>query len=790
MLIEVERLGDAGFPLIEEVPAHPLVHMEGYNGIGKSLTIRLLQICTGRQTFSSERVWETFAAGLGRVRVRISGLAGANEIIWELDSRKWPGGLPDVEDSWFDLSIDSGQASLGQVRELLSVHRLAGDVGLAETLGQQVLADVRAFAVWHQPLTTGPSAPLEGTLALLDAAHLLVSRVDPERFLGSRLAADSANAELENKRGQLREAVGRQSALSQALALNQRVEEISRLGADVASQVADLDGKLALLTAVRGALRTELNELEDKAARSNEVRARLKVVQRRLDGHLAHLAAARLNLASLLERSLLETDSDIEMALSEARAELGRLVEQRAAIDAAPMLRSLLSDLRARLERAEREGLGVQVLVDESGFSVTALREQLEEREVQLANVGPSEEGRAVGDQMESVSSRIQAIEQVPSAQSGVARRLRLASTAEAEIKELLAATDESATGELEKLRERLSVVDERMSTLSMQRTVLMIRQEESASGRSPSEIEADLESLLKETGSTRKKLVKDAEAHQEVVRSLEAEFHLAQLTATDARRTAAEQEAELGRVVATLSDDPGFSWLQEAGISAGVNQPIDRQLEVVSQMSSRLAVAVERAGRLRPQLLGIEAAMLRLAGRLRGREESGGDEYVEEITRGYGEEFGAWFDDPIIRTELLPGARRVLRVDLNADRLDLEWETQNGGVANRPLEAFSRGEQAFAYTRARLAALDRTARNRLIALDEFGAFIAKDRLAKLVQLLNERRAEHPNDQVLLILPVSADYEAQYRTATGAERPHLKRIVDELKAHGYFTEKL
>ena len=97
------------------------------------------------------------------------------------------------------------------------------------------------------------------------------------------------------------------------------------------------------------------------------------------------------------------------------------------------------------------------------------------------------------------------------------------------------------------------------------------------------------------------------------------------------------------------------------------------------------------------------------------------------------GQRFSDWFNNERVRQELLPQAESEIVVDLDAR--EVLWE-ENGILRSRPLEAFSSGEQAFAYTRARLGLLDdedNPPQNRLVVLDEFGAFIAHDRLQQLL---------------------------------------------------------
>ena len=76
--------------VLRELPEAPLAVLEGLNGIGKSLAVRVLQICTGTIPYSAESaVWQSLCAGLGRFSVSISSLEGAEEISWTGDTRRW-----------------------------------------------------------------------------------------------------------------------------------------------------------------------------------------------------------------------------------------------------------------------------------------------------------------------------------------------------------------------------------------------------------------------------------------------------------------------------------------------------------------------------------------------------------------------------------------------------------------------------------------------------------------------------------------------------------------------------
>ena len=195
----------------------------------------------------------------------------------------------------------------------------------------------------------------------------------------------------------------------------------------------------------------------------------------------------------------------------------------------------------------------------------------------------------------------------------------------------------------------------------------------------------------------------------------------------------------------------------------------------------------IDRLGDLRHQLNAIENALQGSARQLRG-QAVGTAEYVAEIQAWLASTFSAWFNNPRVRRELLPASDdEDIAVDLSTRRV--VW-SEGGVERSRPLEAFSSGEQAFAYTRARLALLDEDpspAANRLIVLDEFGAFIAHHLLQGLLTYLKDRTTERQNDQLLLILPLSNDYSQMANSAVGDDAERYETLAKQIRERKYAT---
>ena len=101
--------------------------------------------------------------------------------------------------------------------------------------------------------------------------------------------------------------------------------------------------------------------------------------------------------------------------------------------------------------------------------------------------------------------------------------------------------------------------------------------------------------------------------------------------------------------------------------------------------------------------------------------------------------------------------------VSFNISDLTVSWiEASSKRKRRRPIEAFSSGEQVFAYTRAkleRLGGLRNEAKQVVVFLDEFGAFVARDRFAQLVTYIEHDALGAIADQIVITVPLSAGLE-------------------------------
>lgn len=147
---------------------------------------------------------------------------------------------------------------------------------------------------------------------------------------------------------------------------------------------------------------------------------------------------------------------------------------------------------------------------------------------------------------------------------------------------------------------------------------------------------------------------------------------------------------------------------------------------------------------------------------------------FISQVTRYYQARFTEQLAAEEILTALFDGGSH-LRLDLLA--MTTNWQTPTGERRTRPLEAFSSGEKAFAYTRVQLEDIKKSrAVNRVAFLDEFGAYVARDRLDELLSFIRRRALRELVEQVVVILPYASEM--------------TKDEASQLEDHSYFARRM
>jgi len=796
MKIVIKRNGNGRVRVLPELNVSRVSVLEGLNGIGKSASIRLLQVCTGTKPYASNnRAWNSLVAEVGPTEVRILGIDGANEVVWTFDTTTWPAVPVHVEDNWFEsITIDGQVSTLADIRQLITVHRFAGDVNVVDSLAEQVDYYFEIVESARAEFESSPSRTSAAVAAsdTLNSVIELIETVDVSGVVDNELAIASGGTLVEKLRAENLQLKVQLESAEVAQELAQRIRQIDEIGPTIEVQFSRVDGELKDAQVRR---ETVYKSLESAAVVAEENKAALNGLasaERRLARNQKKLEEHLVELAGVLEGLSLTDDAPaIDLAREADIRELTELVELQKSLDAGPYVFALVSDLITRLNVATTSGLGQErILSSETELSsVSGLKTGLEGRQIEITLEDPLPEAASLIRDIDEKANRLALFDRIPEIRTEVERYSRLADQAREDI--------EAATNASVDVSEEISAL--RIERDQLDTTILRLATERARLGRQKgffgeverSTLEAQFTQRLAQCG-----VDLPAELDQHVadlgvlLSNVESRLIEAGTRLEKDRVQLENSRRQVAQISEEIASAESFGWLREAlpeltNIGASdLGNPLTR----LGEISKRCGDALERLDRSPNQLAGVSRALQHLAGKLRGREV-GASLYVASLSAWFEDQFTHYFNHQQVRDELLPGATHIR---MHLDDVSLKW-LENGVPESKALEAFSSGEQAFAFTRARLGLLDvegDRARNRLICLDEFGAFMAENRKQKLFDYLADRAAAHPEDHVLLILPVRQDYEHAAVTAIDEERSELLRRANDIETVGVTFEEI
>jgi hypothetical protein len=382
MHFAIKADGRRGLKVIGEIPDIGVCRLEGYNRIGKSTAIRLLQLCTGVQPYErQDHLWRTFREQLASARVVVTQLQDVDRIEWNLDPSGWPSDPDLLGDRVGQIRINGRSARSSDVRGLLRVDRIAGDETFTDTLAAHVTTAGTEVRDW---IAEGGQGWQRRT-ALDHALNDWRERVAPDDLMGFRAhqgKVEEAERRTSGLRIELQAAEKRMKLLSDAQQVLDQLEDVRGRGPGLNRQLKDLDRQLAESNSKRIDLDEQILTLGQREQRDKQAHQEFQRAQQHLGRRERELGEARMHLADAAATAQVPAEMAAATAAQDsAHAQLEGLLSQQARINTAPQVIRLAEDLSDRLRQAEEDGLGGEVLVESvsAGMSWTArqLREAL-----------------------------------------------------------------------------------------------------------------------------------------------------------------------------------------------------------------------------------------------------------------------------------------------------------------------------------------------------------------------------------------------------------------------------
>ncbi|MCX4469098.1 hypothetical protein OOK41_02000 [Micromonospora sp. NBC_01655] len=788
MQIKIEAESRRGLRVIEEIPDIPLCRIEGYNGIGKTAAIKLLRLCAGDQPFAEHaQDWRSFRDQLVRARVTVTGLREARSIEWILDPSEWPLEPRPLEERLGRISIDGKRVGHRAVLPLLSVHHIIAAETPLKVLSNRVEAFRRRISDWLED--PGEGRQHEVDFAIDEVQKLILQSGPSQLQTEMKAAEDNAKisglltAELSTQRH-------RMEILDRAAGVMDRLDQVRGQGPEMQEKLDRLKEELDELEKKTEKLDEQITQASSRQHLDEQAEREFANARKFLVRNDKALRQATSELERLTIAAGVEPDNDRLLATQrELARNLHELLERQPQVHAAPMLVSILEDLADRLSDAERHELGQTVLLEEDegvpGRTVSYLRGAFLRQAAKLRERTPSGDAQQLAAEIDSVRSRIDAVVQTSAKLSEVEQAQVNFSRAEKRLREASESLPAQTAKTIDDLIRMRNELDQRSRLVQADHARLEHARELLGGGMTEDALAAELLRLCKQAEVNVARLRGRREQARSEIDQLTRSHVQAIQAAERTQRALEDRKSRIAQVVELLTQSDAYAWLREAlpGIAELRRASPTQQATLLNDISARLEQARDKLQQQYAAIRGIGSALGRLYGEL--GNSSGtltAPTYWDRTARVWlASEVESWFSDPLLREFLFEGAK-----DLRLDWRDMrvQW-TARGEEMSRPLSGFSSGQQAFAYTHAQLAQLEREesrAANRLIALDEFNAFLDAERMRDLAAYLEERRLRQPHDQVVVISPLD-----KIPSMEGGGKEQQARI-NELTQRGYLTE--
>lgn len=724
--------GDGGLRTIDHLPDGRLIRLQGRNGVGKTVSMRLLALSTGAENpwIDERQSWRSL------VRILPDGFAitatdGERTVSWTLYPKrdKWPEELPTVQDSELARARQSALETWtppvevridGVVREEsrpVEVRLLSGREGLLEVWTQQVRTDGRRFERLSETATAAVDnlrdvfGHLQQSWEDADPAHLAKARKAHQELHG-RLDAEQSKLEL-------LERIARQAQISQQRA--ERLSEAEKAVPDIDETMSRIAEELSELRVARDTLTGELNRAAtggDLTPKQREELDRaLRNERSRRDAH----ADASSTLMRLLERPELEgiRRSDVPGELRRTRQEIrstqkeiDRIHRDEPVLDLAHRLRVTITDHPAPDEALLLGSANVTATVAETEGA-------LAERIGSLEAAGPLQR---LESERSALGERFKLLQAVVEAERVLGQKSRLVAEVSAAIAQQkqrdqqiddLARRQAETEAEIEQLQEQLvDLRDRRRALLGDAEDLNELRLAVTADRPDPADVpnEAEL--------TERRALVAQLAAE---VDNATKEIRRAKDAATAARHV-------LDQYGLTPRPTEGSDPLLEADEAIA---QVQRHLDLGRASFHQLVDVLTKQSPLEGASVG--AATKRLA-------------------RRYARDWQAELSSEAFQDELFEGGELA-----SIDILEgfFAWVDPQGRDRRRPIQALSSGQMVYAYTKAVIADMSPPPVNqhRVIVLDEFAAYLDEHAQQQLVDDLRHHVRSHERTQIIMVLP-------------------------------------
>ncbi len=762
-----------GIRVIPTIPDFELGRIEGLNGVGKTLAIHLLEICSGQQPYTTRpHAWRTLCEYLGPAEILIEGLrpplGSSDDAVhslrfafdWRSRSNESPPG--DISADLFDEIILDGARveDMKEVRRWLGVVRLAGNQSLTDTIAGIVSYDL-ALINASANLVHDRQEHADSVISALLAEFPIELA---QRALASSEQLDSVfkeRSELEQEREQLATRLANLERAESALAA---VSEVSSNSDALSSEIDSLAEQIEEAQERGEKAEKELQAAHETARLSDEAQKQLEDAEALFDKRLKSLRRVDKEVEKKAATTSIAADNDIvDEAVRRNQQSRVKVAADQADLKDLFALRDLLDSLIRALAPAASSGLRGRAVATVGADTLTVgdLLDSVRGRRERLAEDSPAvEELEQRAAKLDAEQTRLEELQGLLKKRAKKRGELQEAEKALEELEPSESGSDAVAEKSAARAAAQRIEMELQAALGAAQRQLAQL-----GGGVSVEDLQAEVERHLNEADTTREQLPEDLSIARRNLVALDDQLD----SATAKRDELASQVLRMERLLAdqarSLQADNGHARLR--GILGDRMPNPDLDCKELAESWIAIHAAGDQAVRAFQSARTDLDRLSKLINELVRTVEKGGRPAPEldAVRRYYQERMLDQFSQPELLDALFDSGE-LTRVDLAAS--EIVWRTATGEPRVRPFEAFSSGERAFAYIQAQLASIGGLdASNKLVVVDEFGAFLSRDRLMRLQEVVQQQLETGAVTQALVILPMSREEDVEASGTAG-----------------------
>ena len=783
-----------GLKVIREIPNISPCMIEGQNGIGKTVAIQLLELISGQipDTLKTRPgLWASLRDRLGPTSVQIEELQDSRTLKIILSPGEWDDEPPDTVGEWLGTAtIDDRPATIAECSELLSVTRIAGDEDLEDTLRRRIDILTSRFSS-VAGLARARGARIEKLLADIVPDF---QRADPtdikrdekllkdaEEVLGSAkakaVAADHALHSL------LRALETKRHLEAAGLAADKLVTRRNELVSNIKALEADLETKEA-----------EATKAEDALAAGGDTQKKLADAERTLryrQKRLANLRRETESLATTLGIDL--STNEMTEALNACNADLTTLQERFTQHDKTVLVRGLIEEVTLPIKSAAQDvGDLTLVRIADGGLTVNETLEGMSLRHQELANQPQPSELRELTAEIDALKQRRQGLHTL-------GEKLQALHTIEERVEQAEVEADAASeqavqASEAAQLvlgtHQAIGAVQEALTKANAE--LVSVQQQIGGMGATSKEdAELDLQAALEVLGLERDQLDEAEGTARQLLANADNMVNELTNSVTAIRRRLTTRMTEVGLLIERILENSHYKWLIEATPNLATRlAEVETRYEAFARLRKAVLDANEaayRSAEFLDNLVGIAQNFFTPVKPKPDQEQDLKQTLKPAFEAVVDQRLRDTLNKERIRDAIFDGAE-VIAVEAGTRQLSLQ--DAEGNISHRPMEGFSSGQRAYAFTQARIADLEPSRKpNRLLVLDEFGAYVAADRLPDLADFL-AHEVQEVADQVLVILPLHVDYRKELDSTVGKLRIQYEERLAQIEERGYCAVEL